>query len=98
MNAASGVFLLGDLISHVLIGLVSHFLSRPFSFGRLFQVFAPGLTANCDACQHTLRGISLGLVAGLFPFALCDHVFFLAFASRFVGTETEQADASHYAK
>ena len=98
MIAASGVFLLGDLIYHAVIGIVRHFRSRPFSFARLFQVFAPGLTANCGACQHTLRSISLGLVACLFPFALCDHVFSLAFTSRFVGTETEQADASHYGK
>ena len=98
MIAASGVFLLGDLICHTVIGIVSHFLSRPFSFGRLFQVFAASLTANCGLCQHTLRSISLGLVAYLFPFALFDHVFSLAFAYRFVGTETEQADASHHGK
>ncbi len=98
MIAASGVFLLGDLIYHAVIDINSHVLSHPFSFGRLFQVFAPGFTANCGACQRTLRSISLGLVACLFPFALCDHVFSLAFASRFVGTETEQADANHYGK
>ena len=98
MIAASGVFLLGDLIYHAVIGIVSHFLGRPSSFGRLSQVFAPGLNANCGACQNTLRSISLGLVACLFPLALCDHVYSLAFVYRFVGTETEQADASHHGK
>ena len=98
MIAASGVFLLGDLIYHAVIGIVSYFPNRPFSYGRPFQVVAPGLTANCGARRHTLCSVSLGFVACLFPFALCDHVFSLAFASRFVGTETEQADASHYGK
>ena len=98
MIAAPGVFLLGGLIYHAVIGIVSYFPNRPFSFGRPFQVVAPGLTANCGACRHTLFSVSLGLVACLYPFALCAHVLALAFASRFVGTETEQAYASHYGK
>ena len=39
MIAASGVFLLRDLIYHAVLRIVSHFLSRSFAFGRLFQVF-----------------------------------------------------------
>ncbi len=39
MIAASGVFLLRDLIYHAVFGIVSHFLSRPSAFGRIFQVF-----------------------------------------------------------
>ncbi len=98
MIAASGVFLLGGLIYHAVIGVVSYFPNPPFSFGRPSQVVAPGFTANCGACRYTLCSVSLGLVACLYPFALCAHVLALAFASRLVGTETEQADASHYGK
>ena len=98
MIAASGVLLLDSLIYHVVIGIVSYFPNRPFSSGRPFQVVAPRLTANCGACRHTLCSVSLGFVACLYPFALCAHVLALAFASRLVGTETEQADASHYGK
>ena len=98
MIAASGVFLLDGLIYHAVIGIVSYFPNHPFSFGRPFQVFAPGLTANCVACRHTLCSVSLGFIACLYAFALCAHVLALAFASRLVGTETEQADASHYGK
>ena len=98
MIAASEVFLLGDLIYHAVLGIVSHFLSCPFSFRRLLQVVAPGLAANCGALQHAMRGVSLGFVARPFPFALGAHVFAPALASRFVGTGTEQADASHYGK
>ena len=39
MIAASGIFLLRDLIYLAVIRIVSHFLSRPFAFGHLFQVF-----------------------------------------------------------
>ena len=98
MIAASGVFLLGGLIYQAVIGIVSYCPNRPFSFGRPLQVVAPGLTANCGACRHTLCSVSLGFVACLYPFALCAHVLALAFASRLVGTETEQADASQYGK
>ena len=98
MIAALGVFLLGDLIYHAVLGMVSHLLSRPFSFGRLLQVVARGLAANWGALQHTVCGVSLGFVACLFPFALCARVFAPALASRFVGTGTEQAVASHYGK
>ena len=49
MNAASGIFLLGDLVYHAVLGIVGHFLSHPFSLRRLFQVVAPGLVANCGA-------------------------------------------------
>ena len=38
MIAASGVFLLRDLIYLAVIRIVSLFLSRPFAFGRLFQI------------------------------------------------------------
>ena len=98
MNAASGIFLLGDLIYHAVLGIVSHFLGRPFAFWCPIQVFAPGLTTNRGALQHTVRGVSLGLVARPFTFALCAHVFAPAFASGFVGTGTEQAYAGHYGK
>ena len=98
MNAASGIFLLGDLIYHAVLGIVSHFLSRLFSLGRLLQVVAPGFSANCGALQHAVRGVSLGFVACPFPFAFCAHYFSPALASRFVGTGTEQAAASHYGK
>ena len=67
MIAALGVFLLGDLIYHAVLGMVSHLLSRPFSFGRLLQVFAPGPAANCGALQHAVCGVSLGFVACPFP-------------------------------
>ena len=43
MNAASGIFLLGDLVYHAVLGIVGHFLSHPFSLRHLFQVVAPGL-------------------------------------------------------
>ena len=89
---------MGDLIYHAVLGIVSHFLSRPFSFGRLLQDVAPGFSANCGALQHAMRGVSLGLVARPLTFALCAHVFAPAFASRFVGTGTEQAYAGHYGK
>ena len=95
MIAASRVFLLGNLAYQAVIGIDSHFPNRPFCLGRLFEVFAPGLTANCGACQHTLLSVAIGLVACLFHLALCAHVFALALASRCVGTDTEQAEASH---
>ena len=83
---------------HAVLGMVSHLLSRPFSFGRLLQDVAPGLAANWGALQHAVCGVSLGFVACPFPFAFCAHYFSPALASRFVDTGTEQAAASHYGK
>jgi hypothetical protein len=45
-----------------------------------------------------MRGVSLGLFARPFTFALCAHVFAPAFASGFVGTGTEQTYAGDYGK
>ena len=98
MIAAAGAFLLRDLIYHPVLGLVSHFPSRPPSFERLFQVLALCLAANCGALPHTVRCESLGFIAWLFPFALCTRVFASALASRLADTGTEPADASYYGK
>ena len=98
MNAASGVFLLGDLVYHAVLGIVSHFLNRQFSFWRLFQVVAPRPAANCGALQYTVCGVSLGFIACLFPFALCAPILAPAFVSGFVGTGTEQANVSCHTK
>ena len=98
MIAASGVFLLRGLIYHTVLRIVSHFLGCSFAFGRPFHVFALGLTANCGALQHIMRGESLGLFACSLTVALCAHVFGLAFAVGFVGTSSDQAYAGHYGK
>ena len=74
MNAALGVFLLTDLIYRAVLGIVCRFLSRPFAFGRLFQVFAPDLAANRSALRHAVRGASLGLITCPSPYAFCAHV------------------------
>ena len=98
MIAASGVFLLRGLIYQAVLRIVSHFLGRPFAFGRPFQVSALGLTTNCGALQHIMRGESLGLVACPLIFLVCAHVFGPAFAAGFVGTSSDQAYAGHYGK
>lgn len=98
MTAASGVFLLAEPVYHAVLGIVSHFLGRPFPFGRLFEVVAPGLAANRGALQHSVRGVSFGLITCPFPFALCAHVLAPTCASWFVAAGAKQAKAGHYGK
>ena len=83
-----------DLVHHAVLGIVSHFLGRPLALWRFFQIFTPGLAANGGALQNTVRGVCFGLVACPFAFAFCAHVLASALAPGFVGTGTEQGNAS----
>ena len=60
MIAASGVFLLRGLIYLAVIRIVSHFLSRSFAFGRLFNFLfmAPKRTSKVLTSLSTCKAES----------------------------------------